>query len=65
MVFIVVIPLQMKGFYNSTTSALNGTITGCHTSPNERLLQHFDRAHFIVKFVVVIPLQMKGFYNNE
>ena len=35
----VVIPLQTKGFYNTTAVLKSTNKDGCHTSPNERLLQ--------------------------
>ncbi len=60
----VVIPLRMNGFYNHVGGNNVPLVGGCHTAPNERLLQlnpkPIQRRHR-----VVIPLRMNGFYNND
>ena len=51
----------------STTKPKRGypKLAGCHTAPNERLLQQILDTNFALSLKVVIPLQMNGFYNRE
>ncbi|MBQ6097165.1 MAG: hypothetical protein IJK99_05395, partial [Bacteroidales bacterium] len=40
---LVVIPLRMNGFYNNGGNWYTPSFTRCHTAPNERLLQRFQK----------------------
>ena len=60
----VVIPIQTIGFYNWSGWDFHPPLFGCHTHPNDRLLQHAVKALKQSAWRVVIPIQTIGFYNT-